>query len=439
MRGTSGAIGIGIAVLLGVAGNAAGSGFNLYEAGARGTALGGAFTATADDGSALFYNPAGIAFLEGTTIDLSIVPVIPDAKFTGATLPHATGAPPRGQTKSKVFPLPGIYVTRQVATDLRLGIGFYAPFGLGVEWKNPEEWVGRRSSYDVDLETFYITPAAALRLGERAAISIGLDLAWSAIELKRYSAIEFGPTAELVDVLDTKLEGNSDLNVTPCGGVLVHITDKLSLGGMYHAPKTLRFDDGDATLTNVAPAALAATVDQQLAAMGGANQKVRTRLKLPWILSLGVGYQIHERAHLEFDAVRFGWSNFDQLAIDFVSPTNPDQTIKEDYEDIWQLRFGLDLDVAEGWKAMLGYIHDNTPQPIGSISPLLPDATREDISLGVQYQTGSVRLTATYMAVLFQDRSNVVGGQVVRFEETQPAGAYDSVANIFGAGFGYSF
>src|SRR6266700_900440 len=38
-----------------------GSGFALFEAGAKAVAMGGAFAATADDPSAIFYNVAGIA------------------------------------------------------------------------------------------------------------------------------------------------------------------------------------------------------------------------------------------------------------------------------------------------------------------------------------------------------------------------------------------
>ncbi|HWS72559.1 MAG TPA: transporter, partial [Thermoanaerobaculia bacterium] len=38
-----------------------GSGFSIFEQGAKATAMGGAFAATADDPSAIFYNIAGIA------------------------------------------------------------------------------------------------------------------------------------------------------------------------------------------------------------------------------------------------------------------------------------------------------------------------------------------------------------------------------------------
>ena len=59
------------ALALGAAGNASATGFSIYEAGSRATALGCAFTATADDASAMFYNAAGLSFMEGQRLDLN--------------------------------------------------------------------------------------------------------------------------------------------------------------------------------------------------------------------------------------------------------------------------------------------------------------------------------------------------------------------------------
>jgi long-chain fatty acid transport protein len=436
MKGRNRALLLAAVTLLSASATVLASGFNIYEAGARATALGGAFTATADDGSALFYNPAGIGFLEGTRIDLNVMPILPGSEFAGATPPTP---PATGQTAAQGFLIPGGYITHNTGNGLAFGVGVYAPFGLGVEWEDPETWVGRLSSYDVDLATLYFTPAVAMRVHENAAISLGVDVAWSHIELNRFAAIPFGGEATLTNVIDSELKGNSELNITPCFGLLTHLHPNLSFGVMYHAPKNVRFKDRDATLTNVAPAALAPTIDQQIAFLGGEDQKVSTVLKLPAFFSLGIAYQIHERARLEFDAVRFNWSHFNRIVLDFESPTNPDQVIKEDYHDIWQLRWGLDVDVAPNVKAMFGYIHDNTPQPTESISPLLPDADREDFSCGLQYRAESWSLTGSYMAVLFHERSNVEEGRVVRFETTQPAGTYDSIANIFGLSVGLNF
>src|SRR5207253_2494155 len=49
------------AVALAISPVAFGSGFSIFEQGAKATAMGGAFAATADDPSAIFYNVAGIA------------------------------------------------------------------------------------------------------------------------------------------------------------------------------------------------------------------------------------------------------------------------------------------------------------------------------------------------------------------------------------------
>jgi len=422
-------------VLLATAGTVFASGFNIYEAGARATALGGAFTATADDGSAIFYNPAGISFIEGRTLDVNLMPILPGSKFTGATPPEPAAA---GETNSQIFPIPGLYYTHNSECGNAFGIGVYAPFGLGVEWLEPETWVGRYSSYDVDLATIYVTPVFALRLNEKSAISIGYDIAWSRIELNKFSGVEFGPLSEMTNVIDTTLKGSSKLNISPTLGFLSHPCEKLSVGLMYHGSKNMSFEDQDATLKNVAPAALAATVDGQITALGGGEQTVSTNVKLPAFGSIGIAYQIHEKARIEADAVRFFWSYFDKLTLDFDNP-GLDQTIEEQYEDIWQFRFGLDIDVNEDLKAMFGYIIDNSPQPTESVSPLLPDADRTDLSAGLQWTRGKLKFTASYMAVLFDERSNVVDGEPVRFEDTQPAGSYDSIAHIFGLGFGYNF
>lgn len=426
---------LAVAAAVASASPAMAGGFNIYEAGARATALGCAFTATADDGSAIFYNPAGIAFQPGTRLDANLMPIVPGTEFAGAVPP----APPAvGKTVDQSFPIPGLYFTHSRG-DLAYGLGIYAPFGLGVEWEDPETWVGRQSSYDVDLATIYVTPTIAWRLSERSALAMGVDIASCKIELNRFGAIPFGGLSEPLNVIDSQLEGRSKLNLTPVFGLLGKPRDDVSLGFMFHAPKNLEFRDRDATLTNIAPAALAPTIDQQIAAWGGSGQKVDANLHLPWIMSLGVAYQLHERARLEFNAVHFGWSHFKALKLDFASETMPDQVIEEEYEDIWQLRFGLDVDVSPSLKAMFGYVHDNSPQPYESMSPMLPDADREDFSAGLQWRRNRWKFTGSYMAVLFHERSNVVDGVGRRFAETQPLGSYDSIAHIFGAGLGYQF
>jgi long-chain fatty acid transport protein len=425
------------AVSLLVASMACGGGFNIYEAGAKATALGGAFTATADDGSALFYNPAGLAWLEGSALDFNLMPILPSAEFTGATLDGTTYA--SGKTASQTFPIPGLYGYHKYG-DVTYGLGVYAPFGLGVEWEDPETWVGRYTSYDVDLATIYMTPAMAWKASDKVSMSFGFDVAFTTLELNKITAYPLGRDGDLVDILDAKIDATSKVDITPNFGVMFKPTCKLSLGAMYHQGKSMKFHRQTMTLTNIAPANLQQTTDGVIAGLGGAEQEANASIDLPHILSIGVAYQLTEAARLEVNGVHMGWRNFEEIFLNFENDAL-DQVIEEDYNSIWQLRVGLDYAVMDGLNAMAGYVYDTTPQPVESMNPMLPDATRNDFSFGLAYQVSDkLSLTGTWMTVNFEERSNVVDGVQQSFEPgVNPAGTYDSFANIFGVGVGYKF
>ena len=87
--------------------SAFGAGFALYEGSARGNVLGAGLTASADDPSAVFYNPAGITQLKGKQVMVG---------FTAIT-PMITVETPGGVesdfTRNWFFP-PHAYYTQQI-------------------------------------------------------------------------------------------------------------------------------------------------------------------------------------------------------------------------------------------------------------------------------------------------------------------------------------
>lgn len=416
------------------AGMAQAAGFNIYEAGSRATAMGGAFTATADDGSAIFYNAAGLSFQENQGIDLNVMPVNPRFKFQGATTAAGEGA--YEEATNQYFPIPGAYYTNSNGSTWAFGVGVYAPFGLGLAWENPEEFVGRQVSYDVGIETVYVTPAVSYKIVPELAFAIGLDIATQHLDLNKYSLHpELG-----VNALNTNINGRSEINITPSFGVMYRY-EGLSLGLMYHHKKTMKFTDQDATLTNAIAAGDPgySWSSSLLAGLGGSDQTISSELNLPYLLSLGVAYQFGPYFRAELDFVKAGWSTFQSLDMDFANDAL-DQEIHFNYTDTWQTRFGLDIAlIQEKLSLMLGLVHDNTPQPLESVSPLLPDSDRNDYSIGLEFKTGNWKFTGAYMAVIGEERTNIEDGQPANPDPAYPVGTYKSVANIFGAGIGYRF
>jgi long-chain fatty acid transport protein len=422
-----------------VAGGAFASGFNIYEAGTRATALGGAFTAWADDGSALFYNAAGLSFLEGQAVDLNVMPIMPQFKFAEAEA--ASTDPVNAKAKDQTFLVPGAYYRNHLGGKIAFGVGAYAPFGLGIEWEDSANWIGRQASYDVGIETIYVTPAISYMAAEGLALAVGLDVATQHISLNRYA---LDPTTGQ-NAVDTNIEGRSKLNVTPSFGAMYRPSEALSFGVMYHFKKTIKYEDRDATLTNVgAPGTPANSfAGNLLTTLGGTSQvlnaKVGSELNLPWILGLGVSYKFTPDLRAEFNYVTFGWKNFEMLDLDF-DVDALDQAIHFNYENTWQIRVGLDYTASEKVELMAGWVYDNTPQPLASVSPILPDSDRQDYSIGLRWKLNETwDVSGAYMLVVGKERTNIENGQPVRNSDTYPVGTYKNLANIFGVGVGIHF
>src|ERR1039457_3509267 len=101
-------------------------GFRLPNQDPDAIARGNAFVATADNPSAIYYNPAGITQLEGQNIRSGMYLVSGGYDFTS----------PSGQTvraNSDFQPVPQLYyVFSPEDFPLSFGLGFYAPYGLAL-------------------------------------------------------------------------------------------------------------------------------------------------------------------------------------------------------------------------------------------------------------------------------------------------------------------
>ena len=124
-------------------------GFQLNEHGSRPMGLGGAFTAIANDASAVYWNGAGLSFLEGTNIILGSAIIAPRTSFRGP-------APLIDKTSmdAQDFFVPHFFITHKVNEMFSFGAGVSVPFGLGTRW--PTDWIGRYLAVETELKVFSV-------------------------------------------------------------------------------------------------------------------------------------------------------------------------------------------------------------------------------------------------------------------------------------------
>src|SRR5689334_518463 len=124
-----------LAILISVvlAQNASANGFALPDQDAFASARGEAFVATADNPSAIYYNPAGITQLEGNNLRGGIYGIYLDPTYR-----PPNGAPNAANTyhiENKLAAVPQFFCTHTLESlPLSIGLGIYSPYGLGVSW-----------------------------------------------------------------------------------------------------------------------------------------------------------------------------------------------------------------------------------------------------------------------------------------------------------------
>jgi hypothetical protein len=132
------------------AGQRPGAVFLMIWPGARATALGGSFSATADDATACYYNQAGLAFIDHTTVSLQHAPwlsgLYPDMyyEYAGITKPFKMGTCALNiiyltTGTTDVRNSDGVYLGTYTTFDISVGFNYAFKLkpnlGLGMGWK----------------------------------------------------------------------------------------------------------------------------------------------------------------------------------------------------------------------------------------------------------------------------------------------------------------
>jgi long-chain fatty acid transport protein len=420
------------AVALAISPVAFGSGFSIFEQGSKATSMGGAFAATADDPSAIFYNVAGIAQQRQLTVLAGGTAINFANEFKGDPNDAFTSGV-TAEYRHHTFVPPNAYILVPIGQNLTFGIGTFAAFGLRTNWQAP--YPGRFISSDANVKTLSVEPALAWQTSDgRLAIGVGAEYRRSHITLQRnipLSGSGVNPfTGRFVDVGNAYLDSDWDDAWGYNVGVLFKPTPTLRIGASYRGKMTIDYK-GDAVFTQIS------TGNAQLDALVKAglppNQKISTSIDFPDTAILGVATSAIPNWDLEADITHTGWDSFQSLDIAFQTTPASNITRPQNWKNTFSYRIGGDRHVGGNWDVRLGAVYDQNPQPTSGVGPLLPDSDRIGVTFGLGYHAGPFLVDVGDMVLHFKKRSTE-GISSDNFN-----GTYQTDANLISINVGYKF
>jgi len=428
-----------------------GAGFLIYEHGAAAMAMGGAFVAVANNPTAIFHNPAGIAWLDGTQISFGSTLIIPKASLSLDNWPDP--AYQSIDAVSQVFYPPTFYITQKVSDKIVAGFGFFTPYGLGTEWSDPENFPLRYIATKDDMKSFIFNPTLAFKLSDNLSIAAGVSYIYSTVkfELVEHSGIDLGAfnaaltgvTAEVYVPVSLEANGSGwGLNA----GVL-YKGESFSLGVNWRGGFDIKYDGDlalsttDAQVSIPSPYNLLGLEPTIIAALPASGTASIPSFKYPHIFGVGAAFDVSEKLTFTADVHYILWSSYDEFTVEVEIANFSDKLVEENWKDSFVLRGGLEYRVNESFALRLGALYDQTPQPVETMDPILPDSNRWAITGGFGYKAGSFVIDVAYQFEPFEDRTSPnreipayqVGGTNLG------AGTYSTTAHLIGVSIGFVF
>ena len=434
-------------------------GFALIEHGASG--MGNAYAgagALAEDGSTVWFNPAGMTELPDREVTVAghVLGTDPEWRDEGTSLsPLVGGGPVSGPDTADPGTtsfLPNLYYSAPINERWHYGLGIGVPFGSSTEYD--ANWKGRYTTIESGVQVIDINPSIAYRLSDAVRLGAGVSLQFLSADLT--SAVDSGAvclgvieeSAACVNAgLTPGVQENDGLGeitgdstaVTVNLGALFLPRDGTRIGVAFRSGASHELDgDGDFT-TNEDLRAL-------LDAQGGGVEALLTdsgaeaEIDLPPSLSLSAVQRLHEDVDLLADLTWQGWSSFQELRVDYDNPAQPDTVSIQDYDDVFRVSVGVNWRQSPRLllRAGLAYDEEAIPGPERRTARI-PGNDRTWLAFGAGYRfSDNLSIDAGYAHLFLPetaiDNQNLetTGGAIVR-------GLYESSVDIFSAQLRYQF
>lgn len=397
--GTKASLALAVAVALTVPMAATAGSFQLPTDNAAGWARANAGGSLfANDPTAVYNNPAAMAFFDGPVLQVTGTGIRPSAKFEGEFRDEqgnpTTGGNPNGF--GKFIPFPNMAFAAPINDKVTLGGSVTVPYGLVSEY-NPT-WQGRYFGTKTSVQSIAVSFSAGFKVNDQ--FSMGVGILGQRTKAQLNSMLDpYGSAAGLfgAPILGQPQSGDVQLNVNVkknfafgyFAGFEFKPTDKDSIGFSYHSKikqtlsgdYKLYGDDADKSLIALAPTVFP---NAGLPALNLDGDRANAQFDLPAFASLDWLHAFNDRFSLAASVKWTNWSSFEKLEL--TSHGDTLVSLPQQYKDSWAYAIGGDYKLNEQWTLRAGVGYDETPTNIVSRDPRIPDGSRRLLGMGVGYQ-----------------------------------------------------
>ncbi len=388
------------------------NGLNLNSLGTRALSMGGAFVGLADDFSAIYWNPAGLANFKNRTFGFYGVDIIPSGTYKitlpapwNTMIPPYSATPVDTKTKTKHYLAGmGAYI-HPINEKLVAAIGFYTPSGLGSNWDGSKLSFISGGRTDIEwtskIGLLTIAPTLAYKISDKFQIGASVNINYGMFDIKMYGGKpDLTPLGVPITAYDLGQYEESDTGwgVAATLGLMYKPDDRTSIGLTFRTPSKVKFS-GDAKLPG-------------FAGLGApASSGVDRDVTWPMWIAGGLAFKPDPKITLTVDAQWTQWSKIENLVANYKDSTwgtlmakTGKNTMSMLWGDRMQVRFGAEYKVSKDLALRAGYYVDGSPAPDRTMNILLPNYNFQVVTFGLGYSLGALQIDAGVEYLMGADR-----------------------------------
>jgi len=351
---------ISLALLVSSNVNAAGFALAEQSASGMGNAYAGA-AAIAEDASTIFFNPAGMTYIDGTQAVGALHLIKPNAEFKNRGTLGVMGDD--GPNAGDLAFVPNFYFMTELTPSIKAGIGVNVPFGLKTEYD--DQWLGRFQAVKSELKTININPSIAFKVSDQLSLGLGVSAMWAEAELTR-QVFTGGPEPEV------RIKGD-DWGFGFNLGAIYQATADTRVGIAYRS-KVKQELDGKAKFE---------------APLAGLSTDVTAKVDLPESFSASVFSRLNSKWDLMADVTWTRWSRFQELRILRNNGTTLTVT-PENWENTMRYSIGINYHYSDTVKLRAGLAYDAEAIKDEFRTARIPGNDRKWLSLGAGWKVTPV-------------------------------------------------